>query len=172
MEIVNSIVQLLSNCVKQVDWVAITLSVSVATFIAYIIDGNICFLITGIFSFILPMNCHLVKWMKLKKEKRDIIKIGKKVTNEKWQRNLCEKLSLGALLLLKNMKNAKNGKKVNKANRYVLELLHYRCICEVPPTTIENGQCFSYYNLEPWAVNMIAKQETFINELLSKENLK
>lgn len=168
MKMVETLVQLISNQVKNVNLVAVSIAISIATITAYAISENV-FLIISIFFFALPILDCLVKWAAKQKEKHAIKKFEKKVTDNEWQKKFCEDLSVDALLLLKELNDAEDGKKLNKANRYILELSHYLCVIEVPPTTLEFGQYYSYYALQPWANALVTKQTAFINELLSKE---
>lgn len=169
MKMIETLVQLVSNQVKNVNLAAISIAISITTMAAYAICENAYFLITSIFFFVLPILDYLVKWAAKQKEKCAIKKSEKKVTDSEWQKKFCENLSVDALRLLKDLKDAEDGLKLNKANRYIQELLHYQCVIEVPPTTLEFGRYYSYYNLQPWADALVTKQIAFINDLLSKE---
>lgn len=168
MKIIEEIIKFFANQVNDVNWIAISFSVSVATITVYIKNDNVYFLMTGVLFFALTIFNYLVKQIQFLREKHIVKKIDKRQKNDKWQREFCEKLSVEALRLLKQLDSAENGIKINKGNRYILELLHFQCVEEIPPTSLENGQYYSYYILQPWAVSLVSKQTMLINKLLKK----
>ena len=150
-------------------WGAVLIALSIATLTGYELLDDPRLIIVSVFCFALPVCVQIGKVTLTKIENFIKKKFYAKTSDYEWQKKFCADLSIGALLMLKELKDAENGIKLNKANRYILELSHYLCVIEVSPTTLEFGQYYSYYALQPWANALVTKQTAFINELLSKE---